>query len=338
MSDILSQDQIDELLKEFDTQKPEDIGAAEKKAEKKIRTYDFRIPKRFNKEQIKTLNIIYENYSRNLSSYLSGALRTFCQVEVMTIEEQRYFEFSNAVSENNMLGIIEMHPLEGMSLVTVSQPLVFAVIERLLGGQGSNYSISREYTEIEMALMENVIREMVALLKDAWSNVYEIVPSLVKIQGDLRQVQYVSPNETVVIILLDVKIKDVEGTLGFCMPYEILEPVLEHLNTRYWFTERKTLDGDKKQNKEILLVGISGIPMELRAVLGTSHITLEDAIELHAGDVIRLDQHIGDKTVIRSEDGDEWFSGTLGLFKNHMAVRVNEINTEGAIKNGAKFR
>lgn len=91
------------------------------------------------------------------------------------------------------------------------------------------------------------------LLKDAWSNVYEIDPHFLRLENNSRQTQLVSPNETVVIIMLDVKIKDVQGDVSFCMPYEILEPVLEHLNTRYWFTERKSSEHDREESRRSLV-------------------------------------------------------------------------------------
>lgn len=331
MAEVLTQAQIDELMGNL-MQAPAEAAAppAEEPSEKRVRVYDLRIPKRFSKDQIRTLNIIYENYCRNLSSYLSGTLRTFCEVEVMAIEEQRYFEFFNATTDNNMLGILEMKPLAGMSMVTLNQPLVFGILERLLGGSGSSYGPDREYTEIELTLMERVVRECCGLLKDAWSNVYEIEPALVKIQADSHQAQYVSPNETVVIVLLKVKIRETEGTLGFCIPYEILEPVLEHLTTRHWFTERQLPDDDRKHTRDTLIARMSGIPVELRAVLGTSRVSLQDVLALRVGDVIKLDARVGDEMLVRSPEGDVWFTGTLGLLNRHVAVRVDEIRRDAA--------
>jgi flagellar motor switch protein FliM len=145
----------------------------------------------------------------------------------------------------------------------------------------------------------------------------------------------VSPNEIVVIVVLNVKIKDVEGTLSFCIPYIILEPVLEHLNTRYWFTERKTSDEDKKSSRDLLTGKMNAVPMELYAILGTSRLTLREIMELHIGDVLQLDQHISDKAVVKSNNTD-WFTGTVGLYQNHMAVRVENILMEGVVDHGTK--
>ena len=335
VGETLSQNQIDQLLNSF---KSGDITVNEledKNTEKKVRLYDFKIPKKFNKEQLKTLSIIYENYGRILSSYLSGALRNYCQIEVLTIEEQRYFEYSNALSENILMGIMEMLPLQGSSMITMSQSIAFAIIDRLLGGQGDTYEVDRDYTDIELSLIEKIIRQMSVLLQDAWSNVYELKPQFMRLESNSRQNQLVSPNETVVIIMLNVKIRDVEGSISFCMPYIILEPILEHLNTRYLFTERKASDDNLIQNKKNLINSLRAIPIELKAVLGTSHLSLREIMELQLGDVIELDQKITEKAIVMSNNSS-WFLGTMGCYKNHKAIRVDEVLLEGGIENESK--
>lgn len=335
MSEVLSQNQIDMLLSGISSG---DLGFTEleeKIHERKIRPYDFSIPKKINKEQVKTLSIIHENYGRILSSYLSGLLRTYCQVELLSIEEQRYFEYSNALPENNMMGVLEMPPLQGTSMITVNQSLTFAIIDRLLGGQGEAYEVDRDYTEIEVILMQKVIRECCILLKDAWSNVHEISPVFLRLESNSLQTQLVSPNETVVIIDLNVKIKDVEGNMSLCMPYLILEPVLDHLNIRYW-SESTSDGGEKKHYKDLLFNKVNTVLMELKAILGTSHLSLRDIMDLRVGDVIQLDQHITDKTIIKSNN-TEWFTGTMGQYKNHVAVKIDEVLMEGIKEYGTKL-
>ena len=179
-----------------------------------------------------------------------------------------------------------------------------------------------------MSLIEKVIRQMGYLLKDAWSNVYELMPEFLRLESNSRQSQLVSPNETVVIIMLNVKIKEVEGNISFCMPYIILEPVLEHLNTRYWFTERKTPEESLLQSRNNMMYNMKTIPIELNVILGTSRLSLKEIMDLRMGDVIQLDQTIEEKAIVKS-DSETWFLGTLGKYKNHRAIRVDKVLMEG---------
>jgi flagellar motor switch protein FliM len=337
MSEVLSQNQIDELLSSL---KSGEIAYSELESgngEKKVRPYDFKIPKKFNKEQLKTLSIIYENYGRLLSSFLTGTLRSYSEVEVVTIEEQRFFEYSNALPEYILMGVLEMQPLQGSSMITMSQSIAFAIVDRLLGGQGEIYEVDREYTDIEVTLLQRIIRDMSFLLKDAWSNVFEITPNFIKLESNSRQSQLVSPNETVVIIVLNVKIKDVEGEVSFCIPYEILEPVIEHLNTRYWFTARRSSEEDRISNKHSLISKVNSIPLELKVVLGKSHVSLYEILDLQVGDVIALEQPANGKASVMS-NSKEWFRGTLGTMRNHVAVRIDQVLLEGGSLNGRQSK
>lgn len=331
MSDVLSQGQIDDLLQSLNSG---DISVNDLETistEKKVRPYDFKIPKKFNKEQLKTLSIIYENYGRLLSSYLSGALRSYCKVEVMTIEEQRFFEYSNALSDNILMGVMDMEPLEGSSMITFSQSIAFAIIDRLLGGPGDNYEADRDYTDIELQLLKQVVQTMCEMVGDAWENVYALKPAFSRLESNSRQSQLVSPNETVVIVMLSVEIREVVGNISFCIPYVILEPVLEHLNTRYWFTESHAKNEDEAASRENLLRRVRQVPIELRAVLGTGHITLRETLNLQVGDVIGLDQHVDEKAVVFSGKSP-WFGGTLGTWRHSRAIRVDRIMLEGGVK------
>lgn len=331
MSDVLSQNQIDDLLNSLQSGDVTVNELEEQGTEKKVRPYDFKIPKKFTKEQLKTISIIYENYSRLLSSYLSGELRSYCKVEVVTIEEQRYFEYSNAMSENILNGVMGMDPLDGTAMITLSQSIAFAIVDRLLGGPGESYEADRDYTDIEIRLLKRVAKVMTKLVGDAWENVYPLKPTFERLDNNSRQDQLVSPNETVVIIMLDVEIRDVVGSISFCMPYVILEPVLEHLNTRYWFTEKRESPENVRENKKHLLQNVRQIPIEMKALLGTTQISLRDAMELRVGDVIQLDQTTDEKVLVLGGK-NEWFRGTLGSMRNSRAVRVDQILLESGVK------
>ena len=335
MSDVLSQSQIDDLLNSLQSGDITVNELEEQGSEKKVRPYDFKIPKKFTKEQLKTISIIFENYSRLLSSYLSGELRSYCKVEVMTIEEQRYFEYSNAMSENILNGVMDMTPLDGTAMITLTQSIAFAVVDRLLGGPGESYEADRDYTDIEIKLLERVVGVMVNLVGDAWDNVYPLKPKFERLQNNSRQNQLVSPNETVVIVMLNVEIREVVGNISFCMPYVILEPVLEHLNTRYWFTEKKESPESARQNKQHLLESVRQIPIEMTAVLGSTQIPLRSAMGLRVGDVVLLDQKVGSKVLVHAGK-NEWFEGTLGTVHNSRAVRVDHILMESGVEDESK--
>ncbi len=136
MSDVLSQNEIDELLSALSSGEVDVTEIEEEKREKKIKKYDFRRPDKFGKDQLRTLEIIHENFSRLLNNFLSGYLRTYIEVDVLSTQGMTYSEFSNSVSNPAILGIVKFSPLDGQIIIDIAVDVAFAMIERVLGGAG----------------------------------------------------------------------------------------------------------------------------------------------------------------------------------------------------------
>ncbi|HIP92669.1 MAG TPA: flagellar motor switch protein FliM, partial [Thermotoga sp.] len=92
-SDVLSQEEINELVQALLSGQisPEQVKEEEK--EKKIKPYDFKRPSKFSKEQMRTFQMIHENFARSLSTFLSGRLRSFVDVNLSSVDQITYEEF-----------------------------------------------------------------------------------------------------------------------------------------------------------------------------------------------------------------------------------------------------
>ena len=87
MGDILSQNEIDDLLNQLSSGEISALELKKDKNEKKIRNHDFKRPSKFAKDHLRTLQIIQENYARLITNFFSGYLRSWVQVDVISIEE-----------------------------------------------------------------------------------------------------------------------------------------------------------------------------------------------------------------------------------------------------------
>ena len=132
MSDILSQSEIDALLNALNTGEVDVTDIREDQADSKAKRYDFKSPKKLAKDQLKTLQIIHENFSRTLNTFLSGYLRTYVQTEVLSVEELSYYEFSNSIVNPALLAIVDFYPLDGQIIIDMSSVIAFTVIDRIL--------------------------------------------------------------------------------------------------------------------------------------------------------------------------------------------------------------
>ena len=199
MSEVLSQSEIDNLLKALNSGEL-DVDEIKDKDEKQVKNYDFARPTKFSKEHLRTLEIIFEHYGRLLSTNLPAYLRKAVQVEVVNSESVIYSEFSNALSNPVLLGVVNMEPLEGTMVMEISGNLAYAMIDRLLGGEGEPLDKIRDYSEIELVILERIYTICVNLLREPWQNVVSITPRLERIETNSQFAQIISPSETIAII------------------------------------------------------------------------------------------------------------------------------------------
>lgn len=324
MSEVLSQNEIDNLLKALSTGEL-DADEYTNSNETQVKNYDFARPAKFSKEHLRTLEIIFEHYGRLLYTNLPAYLRKNVQVEVMNSEAVAYSEFANALSNPVLLGIIDFAPLKGNILMDLAPNLGYAIIDRLLGGTGASLEKKRDFSEIEITIIERIISICIDLLREPWLNVVELSPRLEKIETNSQFAQIISPSEMIAIVTLNLKIGDVEGLMNICLPYITLEPVMDKLNTKYWYSTMQDKEESAYEDKIEALISRAVVP--LKAVLGTSSISVSDFANLQKGDIIKLDSGIEEELTV--------FVGNIGKFKalpgsaeENYAVRITSIIRE----------
>ena len=324
MGEVLSQDEIDNLLKALSTG---ELDADEMKNtdERQVKDYDFARPAKFSKEHLRTLEIIFEHFGRLLATNLPAYLRKSVSVDVVNSEVVIYSEFSNALSNPVLLGVVGMDPLMGNVIMEMASNLGFAIVDRLLGGVGNSLEKERDFSEIELSILERVFTICVNLLHEPWENVVEITPRLNRIETNSQFAQIISPSETIAIVTINLKIGDVEGLMNICLPYTTLEPVMDKLNTKYWFSTMKEKDSNSYEAAIENIIDNTLIPM--KAVLGTSKINVQDFVNLQLGDIIRLDRKVDDELEVYVGNIKK-FKALPGYSDNKYAVRVTEILRE----------
>jgi flagellar motor switch protein FliM len=324
MSEVLSQNEIDNLLKALSTGEL-DADDYKGNTEKEVKSYDFARPSKFSKEHLRTLEIIFEHYGRLLYTNLPAYLRKNVQVEVMNAEAVAYSEFSNALSNPVLLGIVNFSPLQGNIIIELGTNLGYAIIDRMLGGEGNSLDKKRDFSEIELLIIERIMNISVDLLREPWQNVVALSPRLERIETNLQFAQIISPQEMIAIVTISMKIGDVEGLMNVCLPFITLEDVMDKLNTKYWFSAMERKDENSYEEAIESLISRSKIP--IRAVLGNSTISVNDFVNLQKGDIIKLDSGI-EKELEIYVGNIKKFKALPGSSSDNYAVRVTSIIRE----------
>ncbi|MDR2648407.1 MAG: flagellar motor switch protein FliM [Clostridiales bacterium] len=321
MGDILSQNEIDALLKAIDTGDGGGIAVKEERT-KAVKKYDFKTPSKFNKEQLRTMENIFDNYVRLVSSFLSGYLRTAVKMEVADTSQTAFKEFSNSLISPDILGIVQIRPLKGSIILEMSPSIGYSIIDRVLGGSGLGLRRLRDFSEIEKVLLERIISHMLAYWPEAWENVMELTPHLEKLETNPQFVQLVSPTEIVALIAINARIGPTEGFINFCMPNLVLEPIMDKLHTKYWFNI--TADDNSDAYAEMMALELEKTLASVNAVIGNTYITVNDFINLQPGDIIPLDSYINSDIKVMVGNLHKFYAKP-GLSRGKNAIQITSV-------------
>ncbi len=337
MPEVLSQSQIDALLSAARNGEM-DIASDNAKSEEKIYPkYDFYSPKKFTKDRLKMISSIFESYVRILSSRLSALLHIACELEVNSVEEQRYFEFSNALSERDVLTLVK-NSLDDMPdkdpvLLHITTNLMLSMIDRMLGGSGdvegeagSNY----QYTDIELRLYTDFMGNLIEGLSSAWKNYINIDFGFQRVEVNPTLVQLISLEETVVIVDLTVRTPVSNGQISVCLPGPLLSDIFSQMNR-----ETASMRQSNPHDTEEIMDYLRGSELEITAEFQHTTLQMSDILHLHVGDVICLDQPKDSKVFLKI-GGKRWFDGKMGIYQKNKAVRIDKTYVLPELENQDK--
>lgn len=324
MGEVLSQNEIDNLLNALSTGEL-DVDQMQENDEKQVRNYDFSRPTKFSKEHLRTLEIIFEHYGRLVSTNLPVYLRKNVQVTVASSETVTFNEFTNALSNPVILGIVDFAPLNGNIIIDLATNLGYAMLDRMLGGSGEPLEKNRDFSEIELTIIQKILVMFTQLMREPWKNVIDIAPVLGRLETNPQFAQVIAPNDMIAIVTLNMKIGEVEGFMNICLPFFTLEDVMDKLNTKYWFSTMQ--ENHSEDYEEYIEALIRRVNIPVRAVLGKSTISVSEFMNLQVGDCIRLNSRVDDDMSIYAGNIRK-FTALPGADKDLYAVRITSVIRE----------
>lgn len=324
MADILSQDEIDALLQVVDDEGGEaeaEEAPKEIAPQKQVTLYDFKRPNRVSKEQLRAFRGIHDKMARSLSSQISAIMRSIVEIQLHSVDQMTYGEFLMSLPSPTSFNVFSMKPLDGNGILEINPSIAFPMIDRLLGGKGDPYESTREFSDIELNLLDTILRQMMQNLKEAWGPVAELFPTVDVKESSPNVVQIVAQNEIVIMVVMEIIIGHSSGMMNICYPVITLESVLSRLASRDLMLSETS--SKKSRNKELQAL-LGGAKVDVTAMLGGTNLSLKEVLDLSVGDIIRLDR-AADDTVIISVDDREKFLANIGLHRYHKIFEVREL-------------
>ena len=326
MAEVLSQSQIDALLAAA-MSGTQDLAQA--KEEKKFQKYDFRSPRKYTKERLKMLNGVFENYAKVLNTRINALARATCEVEVDTVDEQRYYEFSNALIDGEVVTLAHLElagETEETPVIIVATPsIMVSLIDRLMGGNGdveddlpSDYT----YTDLDLSLYQNLMTDFIGIMGGSWENYLHLDFHFSRIEANPTLVQLIGFEETVIMVSLDINFSNSSGRLDICLPDAVLSKIFTEINKG-----SAMLRKEREDHSDEIYSHLRSSNLEITAELGRTVLQLKDIYNLSVGDVIDMNMK-KDSAVSLKIGGREWFTGLMGVYDKRLAVKIRDVRGE----------
>lgn len=328
--ETLSQGQIESLLATLPVDAGSRNGGALEPAApvpgKQVRTWDFRKPDKFSKDHMRSLLALHQNFARIAATALTARLRTGVTIKVTSVDQGLYEEYIDLLPAQSVVNVISLKPLEGNILFEFQPELAMVMFDRLLGGQGSQVDPGHELTDIELALVRNLVRTLLDSLQEAWTNLAEVEPNIEEISTSPSLVQVAAPADIVVIVLLEVQVGNRLGTISLCIPHLVLEPLMQRLSAQVWVVSNRRRNSTPEMRAQLAHV-VRRAPVKVTAELGETTVTVDELLHLSVGDVLMLGNGTALDARLRVVNQHK-FSGVPGLVGGRMAIKITAVEEE----------
>jgi len=323
MGKILSQDEIDALLsgRAETPDAPSPRPTAEAQA---VIRYNFRRPDRVSKEQIHSLHFLHDRFARNVATSMSAYLRSIIELSVVSVEQFSYSEFLMSLADPTAFYALAIPPFDELGALEINPTIAYAMIDRMLGGVGKVATPNRALTEIEQNVVDSVVKLLLDALTETWRPIVELAFGIRGRETRPQMLQVAAPNETVLMVVFDMKIGDIRGMVNLCLPVSIVETTGSHF-AQAWHRQRREPNAVER---EWVQESLSRVPVSLNALI-QSQLTARDLIALIPGDVVSLGVPTH-KPIDLLVGNTLKFKGRLAVESGRIGVRIEQRCTAAA--------
>ena len=321
MGEVLSQGEVDALLRgvsggevETESDQPEEVSGAT--------PYDLTSQEKNIRGRLPTLDIINQMFSSLFRNTFSSMMRKAADVSTVSTDTIKFGEFLRSLPVPSSLHIFRMEPLRGHGLMVVESKLVFAIVDTFFGGTGSQEAkiTGRDFSAIEIRMTKNVVLSALEDLEKAWKPVHAVSTNYVRSEVNPQFAAIVPPTDIVLVILFDIELENISGSITICLPYAAIEPIMPKLKAQFQ-SEETEIDQVwvRRLRTELLQTEV-----EMVAELGVSDTTPGRLLEFKVGDTIMLGNDVTDPLFIKVE-GIPKFKGFSGVSRGTKAIQVTEV-------------
>lgn len=323
MNKLLSQDEVDSLLKGLDTGEVDAEEDFDDLKGEDIESFDWATSGLNIRGNMPLLEVVNSRFSQRLRGALSNSLRKMIDITPDPLATIKYLDFQRSLPVPTSMHLFKIEPLRGTGIMVVESRLVFTLVEAYFGGSGggSTKIEGREFTSIENKIIEKVVHMALINLMEAWEEVYPIKTEFIRSESNPLVVNVVPGEELLISSKFEVEMNRPLGTIMMCVPYSSYQPIRDKLSGGYLDeTEEIHLDQAWVNNlQEHIMETQVGITVNL----GHASLSVKDFLNLRAGDIIVLKNDFKNALIANAE-GIPLYEGFAGRFKTKKVFKVEQ--------------
>ena len=325
MNQILSQDEVDALLKGMDSGDVE-TESETLEAEEEYESYDWSNQGRNVKGSLPLFVLANQRYAHRLKNSLSNALGKLVDIDAGSLEMIKFEEFQRSLPLPTSIHLFKIEPLRGLGMLVIETRLVFSLIEAFFGGNGDGSAKveGRDFTPIEQKIIEKVVNIALADMEKAWKDVYPLKTIFVRSETNPQGVNVMPPDEFLISVKFEVELKKAAGNITLCIPYASIQPIREKLAGGY---QKDESEQDKKW-VSLLRQRIYESKVDFSVDLGKSNLPVKDFLNMKEGDILVLNKSFQEKLLARVQ-GIPKYEGYAGRYGRKKVFRVANTLNEG---------
>jgi len=319
MAEILSQQEIDALLNNIKSGTEQQI---ESSSDKEAILFDFRLPNRISKNQLRVLRSIFENFAESFSSFLVTKLQTVVNINVTSVDQIYYSEYVLSVANPACLFTFEIKDTDVKGILELNNDLALSLVDKLLGGNGLGTKQTKIITPIEQKVLRVVVERIMQDLKKSWQTIDNMEFVVERFEPDIDFAQITSQSESVLLISFEILIGEQSYLMNICYATFAFDNILARLSSQK-LSSIRAIKHFGQTAREVVSTHLSKTSLPIRVELGTSKLSVSELLEMQNGDVIRLDTKLSDDQKVRTGT-HLLFLGRVGVANNKKAIKVTK--------------
>lgn len=319
MAEILSQQEIDALLNNIKSGTEQKI---ESSSDKEAILFDFRLPNRISKNQLRVLRSIFENFAESFSSFLVTKLQTVVNINVTSVDQIYYSEYVLSVANPACLFTFEIKDTDVKGILELNNDLALSLVDKLLGGNGLGTKQTKIITPIEQKVLRVVVERIMQDLKKAWQTIDNMEFVVERFEPDIDFAQITSQSESVLLISFEILIGEQSYLMNLCYATFAFDNILARLSSQK-LSSIRAIKHFGQTARDVVTHHLSHTSLPIKVELGTSKLSVRELLEMQNGDIIRLETKISDDQKVRT--GTQMlFLGRVGVSNNKKAIKVTK--------------